>query len=201
MIYQYTPQSSDLLSQGIYKTPIDGLFFIPHQAHFDKRGHYVELGRIPEIEQVIGRPFQVKQINASGSKQNVIRGIHAEGWDKLLSIATGTAFCAWPDLRPESPTFGDVVTMTLGAEEQDLSGSVYVSNGIGNSFYVLNGPLTYLYVVNALYKDRDVSNDVAISLFDEDLNINWPSDKASMIISDRDLQAITLRTKFPEKFI
>lgn len=35
----------------------------------------------------------------------VTRGIHAEPWDKYISVATGKVFGAWVDLR-EGPSFG-----------------------------------------------------------------------------------------------
>jgi dTDP-4-dehydrorhamnose 3,5-epimerase-like enzyme len=54
--------------------------------------------------------------------------------------------------------------------------------------------------VDKLYKDRDPAGDQAISLFDPDLNIAWPTPKEEMVISERDRQAVTLREKFPQKF-
>ncbi len=40
------------------------------------------------------------------------RGIHAEPWDKFVSVATGRIFGAWVDLR-EGPTFGAVFTAEM----------------------------------------------------------------------------------------
>ncbi len=201
MIHQFQPTPENKLANGIYQTPIAGLFFIPYQPHEDERGFYAELSRIPEIETIIHQPFAIKQINLSYSRRNVIRGFHAESWNKLLSIMTGTAFCAWADVRPESPTFGHTLTMTMGGGETATHGSMFVSRGIANSFCVLEEPLNYVYVVDALYQDRDPNGDVAISLFDPDLNIPWPLPKDQLIYSQRDEQAISLRDKFPEKFI
>lgn len=201
MIHRYSPTPENLLSNGIYKTPLQGLFFISYQPRHDERGFYAELARLPEIEAIIGQSFIIKQVNLSYSFQNVIRGFHAESWNKLISIMIGTAFCTWVDARPESPTFGEALTMTMGDGESATRGSMFVSKGIANSFCVLEGPLSYAYAVDALYKDRDPSGDVAISLFDPDLNIPWPIAKEQLIYSQRDSQAVTLRTKFPEKFV
>ena len=200
MLHHYTPQAEFLLPNGIYRTPIAGLFFIPYQAHRDDRGFYAELSRIPEIEEVIGQPFLIKQINLSYSKQNVIRGFHAESWNKLLNIMTGTAFCVWVDVRPNSPTFTDALAMTMGENESAIQGSMFVSSGIANSFCVLSGPLNYSYAVDALYQDRDPNGDIAISIFDPDLNIPWPIAKNQLLYSQRDADAITLRQKYPEKY-
>jgi len=201
MIHNYLPTPENLLANGIYQTPLAGLFFIAYQPQRDERGFYAELSRLPEIEAVTERPFVIKQINLSSSKQNVIRGFHAESWNKLITIMTGTAFCVWVDVRPNSPTFGEAVTMTMGESESAVQGSMFVSSGLANSFCVLTGPLNYIYAVDALYQNRDPSGDVAISLFDPDLNIPWPIPKAQLIFSPRDAQAVTLKAKFPEKFI
>lgn len=194
----YQPQPQDQLPSGIFKTPLTGLYFIPYKKHEDQRGFYAELTRLPEINSQVERPFIPQQVNLSHSKQNVIRGFHAENWRKLLTITQGQAFCAFADFRADSPTFGNVITATIG--EDALAGSFFLPWGIGNSFLVTKGPLDYLYAVDELYANRDTSGDVAISLFDPDLDVKWPLEKSAMIISERDNNAISLRDKFPDNF-
>jgi len=92
------------------------------------------------------------------------------------------------------------MTVTLGPNPDSLQGSFFLPIGIANSFLVLEGPVNYLYEVDRLYQDRDTAHDVAISLFDPDLNVVWPINKEQMIYSKRDVQSISLREKFPEKF-
>src|ERR1700752_3919567 len=43
----------------------------------------------------------------SFSHERVVRGIHAEPWDKLIQVAVGRTYSVEVDLRPESPTFGE----------------------------------------------------------------------------------------------
>ena len=204
MPIHYTPQPQDAVNEKIYKMPLEGLWYFPHSQFSDNRGFYSELSRIPEIEAVTNRSFVIKQLNLSHSKKNVLRGFHAEDWDKLLSVIDGVAFSAWADIRPDSPTFGQVVTMKIGqptAEHPDaVFGSVFVSNGFANSFCVLSDTLNYLYAVNALYAERDTSKDVALSLFDPDLNVQWPIAPDEMIVSERDRNSTSLRERFSEKF-
>lgn len=194
----YEPQPYDEFSPGIYKTPLEEVYFIPFTKHPDQRGFYTELTRLPELDAVLKEPFQPRQINLSNSKIKVIRGFHAENWQKLVTIITGTAFCALADFRPQSPQFGQVMTASMG--ENGLNGSLFLPAGIGNSFCVTQGDLNYLYAVDQLYRDRDSSGDVAISLFDSDLDIQWPFEQSELIISDRDRASISLRERFPEKF-
>ena len=62
----------------------------------------------------LGLPdFQPVQNNISFNDEvGVTRGIHAEPWDKFVSVATGRVFGAWVDLR-EGPSFGTVYTTII----------------------------------------------------------------------------------------
>lgn len=196
--YQPTPELK--IGEDIYKTPLEGLYFLPHHVFPDDRGFYAEISRIPEVEQVLGRAFVAQQINMSRSNTNVIRGFHAEAWDKLITVVTGRVISVLVDIRPDSPTFGQHVKFLLGTGEDALTGALFVSRGIANGFVVLEGPADYIYLVNQLYVDRDKTGDRAINLFDSDLNIEWPIGREQMVISDRDANSAALRELFPEKF-
>jgi len=200
MTVTFNKEKAQKLNESVYKTNIEGLYFIDHSLHRDKRGFYAELTRFPEIEEVIKKPFEVKQANLSYSKTNVIRGMHAEGWDKLATVVCGAAFCALADIRPNSPTFAKVETFHLGPLHGGTRGSLFITRGIANSFCIPEGDADYVYLVNELYKDRDKKGDQSISLFDPDLNIQWPIPRDQMVISERDQQATTLRKLFPKKF-
>ena len=80
--------------------------------------------------------------------------------------------------------------ITLGFGREPL-----YSKGLGNSLCVVNGPVDYLYAVDALYRERDTSGDQAISLFDPELAIPWPISREQMIISERDKQSVNLAEK------
>jgi dTDP-4-dehydrorhamnose 3,5-epimerase len=200
MTTSFQPSLENQLSEYIYDMGIPGLYYVKHKKFADNRGFYAELNRIPELEQLTKTSFNIQQMNLSYSEANVIRGFHAEDWNKLLSIIDGTIFGAWVDIRPDSNTFGNVVTALVGLDESALFGSVYVSNGIANSFCVTHGPVNYLYAVDALYAERDVSKDVALSLFDPDLAINWPISREHCLVSQRDLDSKTMRELFPQKY-
>lgn len=197
---QYSVDSNLKVGEYLYETEIPGLLFFQHKRFDDDRGFYAELSRVPEIDVVNNEFFKIKQVNLALSNTNVIRGFHAEGWNKLVSVVTGEAYCVLVDTRPESPSFGNSQLFILGDSKNSLPGSLYIPAGIANSLFVVNGPVNYLYCVDQLYAERDPSNDVAISLFDPDLNITWPVERNKMTISDRDKNAVSLREKFPEKF-
>ena len=196
----YEPKKELEIKDGVFKTAIDGLFYLAPNFFPDERGFFAELGHTYKIEDIIGTPFKVAQINHSRSLANVVRGLHAEGWNKLVIVTSGVAFSALADVRPESPTFSKVVTATMGPDDGGLKGAWFIKSGIANSVCSVKAPVDYLYFVDKLYKDRDPKGDQAISLFDPDLKIDWPTPKEKMIISERDRNSVTLREKFPEKF-
>lgn len=197
----YQPTDTNKVSEGVYKTSINGVLYIDRPIHTDNRGFFSEVVKMPDLEQIIGKPFVVKQVNHARSEKNVVRGIHAEGWNKYVFVITGLAFSAIVDVRPDSETFGNKEYFLLGNGENSLTGCLFLPVGVGNSICVLEGPVDYLYLVDRLYSERDKAGDVAISAFDPDLNIPWPVAKEDMIISERDTNTITLREKSPEKFV
>lgn len=197
----YAVKEENKAGERIYKTTIDGLFYVSTTVFPDDRGFYREIAIVPDLKGVLDFEFSVKQLNHSHSKKNVIRGIHAESWNKLITVTSGLCLCVYTDIREDSPTFLKKEYVLLGHEnKQALPGSVFVTQGIGNSFLVLEGPSDYIYAVDALYRERDTSGDFAISLFDPDIAITWPIPQEEMIISDRDKNSISIKEKFPSKF-
>jgi len=196
----YQPTKDLEIKDNVFKTKINGLYYLGFNHFPDERGFFAEVGHTHKIEAITGEPFKIAQVNHSRSLEKVVRGMHAEGWNKLVFVTGGVSFSALADVRPDSDTFGKVETFLLGVNGDALKGSLFITKGIANSVCVVEHPVDYIYCVDQLYKDRDKADDQAISLFDKDLNINWPLKKEDMIISDRDKQAVTLRAKFPNKF-
>jgi dTDP-4-dehydrorhamnose 3,5-epimerase-like enzyme len=185
----------------IYSTSIPGLYYIDTIIHEDERGFYREIAVLPDLDKARQEKFEVKQLNHSNSKQNVVRGIHAEDWNKLITVTQGVCLCVLSDIKPDSPTFLQKEYFLLGyGKNEPLPGSIFVTKGIGNAFITVEGPSEYIYAVDKLYRDRDKSGDVAISLFDPGLDIKWPIEQDQMIFSDRDKNFTTLRKLYPNKF-
>lgn len=107
------------------------------------------------------------------------RGIHAEPWDKWVSVATGRVFGAWVDLR-DGPTFGTVFTA-----EVDPSVAVFVPRGVGNSYQTLESDTAYCYLVNAHWSP-DVTYSF-LNLSDESAAITWPISLDAAQVSEKDL--------------
>lgn len=190
-IYQATPDKQ--IGKHIFKTAINGLYYINIDKHNDQRGFFSQIVEIPELEQVLGKKFEVKQINYSNSKTNVVRGMHAEGWNKLVTVTHGAIFSALVDIRPNSSSFKVVEYFKLGFNlAENTAPALFISQGIANSLCALQGPVNYIYLVDKLYQDRNPAGDVSLDIFDPDLNISWPIAKKDMILSKRDKNVVKL---------
>jgi dTDP-4-dehydrorhamnose 3,5-epimerase len=175
----------------IQKTSIEGLLYLDYDLHGDERGFFAEIALLPDLNQMLPQPFVPVQFNLAVSQQYVARGLHAENWNKLITVISGTAQCVIADIRADSPTYQQTESFVLGDSGQ--RGCIYIPSGLANGYCVTQGPANYFYMVDALYRDRNTSGDQAISLFDPDLAIPWSIPQDQMILSDRDKSAVYLK--------
>lgn len=179
--------------QYIQKTPIEGLLILNRPIASDERGFFRELFHKDELEKITGIEFDGVQINHSHSLPSVIRGIHAEQWNKIIYPVSGEVFIAIVDIRPTSPTFSKVEKFIIN---DDNRFGLFISNGLANSLCVIGKEsVDYMYLVDAYW---DGSDTRAIAWDDPDLNIDWPV--KNPILSARDQNNSKLRDLFPEKF-
>lgn len=106
------------------------------------------------------------------------RGIHAEPWDKFVSVATGRVFAAWVDLR-EGPTFGATFSTII-----DAARAVFVPRGVGNSYQTLDPDTAYTYLVTDHWSPE--ASYTFLNLADETAGIPWPIPLTDAEISDKD---------------
>jgi dTDP-4-dehydrorhamnose 3,5-epimerase len=190
----YQANSNQEIAENIFSTAIDGLYYIKYPKFIDDRGLFSQVLEPKRISQQINPDFQIKQVNLSVSQTKVVRGLHAEGWNKLITVLSGHALCVLADIRPDSNTYKKVEYFNFQAKNDSKWGeALYISAKLGNSICAIEGPVYYLYGVDQLYKDRNPADDKAISIFDPELNIQWPFPKEELIISQRDLDSITLK--------
>ena len=176
----------------VTKTNIPGLLVFDLPVHGDNRGWFKENWQRAKMT-ALGLPdFGPVQNNISfNAKKGVTRGIHAEPWDKYISIATGEIFGAWVDLRP-GDSFGQVFTTRL-----DPSKAIYVPRGVGNSFQALQDGTAYTYLVNAHWSLEQKKTYTFVNLADPELNIQWPIPLVDSERSEADLHHPMLKDAKP----
>jgi dTDP-4-dehydrorhamnose 3,5-epimerase len=165
-----------------HETEIPGLIFFDVTQVGDDRGYFQEKYQKAKLV-AAGMPesFNVVQNSISYNKESgVIRGFHAEPWDKYISVVTGKVFCAYVDLR-KGDSFGKVVTVEITPNV-----AVYLPQGVANSFQTLEPDTYYIYSVNAHWSADNYDKYCFVNLGDPQLNVQWPIPLESSTMSDRD---------------
>lgn len=177
---------------NIQETTIPGLLILDLPVHGDSRGWFKEnwqrekmlAAGLPDIGPV--------QNNISFNDEvGVTRGIHAEPWDKFVSVATGKVFGAWVDLR-EGETFGAVFTAEL-----DPSKAIFVPRGVANSYQTLEADTAYVYLVNDHWSPT--AEYTFLNLADETAAIRWPIPLENALLSEKDQAHPRLNDVVPMK--
>jgi dTDP-4-dehydrorhamnose 3,5-epimerase/reductase len=166
---------------SVTTTPIPGLIVLDLPVHGDARGWFKENWQREKMTAAgVDLPdFGPVQNNISfNDAVGTTRGIHAEPWDKYVSVATGRIFGAWVDLR-EGPTFGAVYTTEL-----DPSRAIFVPRGVGNSYQTLEADTAYTYLVNDHWSPT--ASYTFLNLADETAAIDWPIPLDQVEISEKD---------------
>ncbi|MFT3860670.1 sugar nucleotide-binding protein [Micropruina sp.] len=165
----------------VQRTPVEGLLVIDLPLHGDARGWFKENWQRAKMV-ALGLPdFAPVQNNMSfNAAAGATRGLHAEPWDKLISLATGRIFGAWVDLRP-GPGFGTSFTLELGPDK-----AVFVPRGVANGYQALEPDTVYSYLVNEHWSPEARGEYTYLNLADESVAIPWPIALAEAEISDAD---------------
>ncbi len=163
------------------QTPIPGVLLFDLPVHGDNRGWFKENWQREKML-ALGLPdFTPVQNNISfNEKAGTTRGIHAEPWDKFISVATGKIFGAWVDLR-EGPSFGAVFTTVM-----DPSQAIFIPRGVGNAFQTLEDTTAYTYLVNDHWSADAQGQYTFLNLADESAAIDWPIPLAQAELSEKD---------------
>ncbi len=163
----------------VTESPINGLYVVDLEIHGDNRGWFKENYQKAKME-ALGLPtFEVVQNNFSYNQDmGVTRGLHAEPWEKFISVANGKVFGAWVDLRT-GDGFGTVFMCEITPDK-----AIFVPRGVANGYQTLEPNVTYTYLVNQHWSAD--TKYTFVNLFDPALGIQWPISQEKAITSDKD---------------
>lgn len=175
---------------AVEPTNIPGFYVITLPLHGDNRGWFKENYQAAKME-ALGLPhIDVVQNNFSyNEERGVTRGLHAEPWEKFISVANGSVFGAWVDLR-KGESFGQTLTLEITPDK-----AVFVPRGVANGYQTLAEKVTYTYLVNEHWSAD--AKYTFVNLFDPSLGIEWPIAQAEAIISEKDAAHPLLKDVIP----
>ncbi|MDQ1722464.1 MAG: dTDP-4-dehydrorhamnose 3,5-epimerase [Pseudonocardiales bacterium] len=150
------------------QTGIDGLLIITLKQVSDERGTVREFFRASAHNDALGDFGAIRQINVTESGYGVVRGLHGESTTKLVGCIAGVAFGAYLDARPDSASYGKVVTAELAVGTQ-----VLVPPGVCNGFQSISPQgCQYLYCFTDEW--YPAMPGTAYSPLDGGLGFSWP---------------------------
>jgi dTDP-4-dehydrorhamnose 3,5-epimerase len=165
---------------------IKGLLLVELKVHGDARGFFVERYQHDRFRDN-GLPTTFVQDNHSRSAPGVLRGLHYQlspSQGKLVGVIRGKIWDVAVDIRPNSPTCGQHVTVELS----DMNGRLlWIPPGFAHGFCVMGDePADVLYKVDAAYNP---TGEGGISWNDPELVVPWPITHPTVSKRDQDLQS------------
>ena len=168
----------------IEKTKLAGCVVVTPKTHTDDRGYFMESYRRSWMDSLTDFSGDFVQDNQSLSHYGTIRGLHFQigenAQSKLLRVLQGSILDVVVDLRQDSPTYGEHISVELSDENNH---QLWVPKGFAHGFSVLSETALLCYKCDAYY-NKD--GDYGIHPLDETLNIDWKIPKALQLLSEKD---------------
>lgn len=175
----------------ITETHLKGCFIIEPKVLFDERGLFFESFQKEKLEKAIGNKVAFVQDNQSISKQGVLRGLHfqegAYAQAKLVQVIKGEVLDVIVDIRENSPTFGQHMTIELSDVNKKL---LFIPKGIAHGFIVRSVEAIFAYKCDAYYHQPAESG---LIYNDSTLNIDWEYPIQDIILSEKDAALPTFK--------
>lgn len=169
----------------VIKTDIEGVVIIEPRIFKDSRGYFFESYSQKEFDEKV-RPVRFVQDNESMSTRGVMRGLHFQcppfTQSKLVRCVKGRVLDVAVDIRKESPTYGKHVAVELS---EDNHRQFFVPRGFAHGFAVLSDVAVFQYKCDNYYAPQA---DGGISIADASLGIDWMTDPAGAVLSEKDLR-------------
>ena len=138
----------------------------------------------------IGQAVHFVQDNQSFSTKGVLRGLHYQTGEhaqaKLVRVISGEVLDVAVDIRPESSTFGQYVSVVLSAENNK---QFFIPRGFAHGFLVLSETATFFYKCDNFYNKE---SEGGILYNDPTIHIDWQFLTEKMLISEKDILLPTI---------
>lgn len=165
-------------------TKLQGCYCIEPKIFNDHRGYFMESFNKKTFYEKTGQHIHFVQDNQSFSSKGVLRGLHYQvgehAQSKLIRVLSGEILDVAVDMRPDSSTYGQHVSILLSSENQK---QFFIPKGFAHGFLVLSDTATIFYKCDNFYNKE---SEGGIIYNDPTLNIDWQFSEAALIISEKD---------------
>lgn len=169
----------------VKETKLKGCFIFEPKIFEDSRGYFFESFNKETFNKLIGENINFIQDNESYSSKGVLRGLHYQtgkyAQAKLVRVIKGKVLDIAVDIRKDSPTFGEHVSLEL-SEENKLQ--LFIPRGFAHGFIVLSDTAIFSYKCDNFY-NKEAEGGIIYN--DKDLNIDWVLSENDFIVSEKDM--------------
>ncbi|NCN89767.1 MAG: dTDP-4-dehydrorhamnose 3,5-epimerase [Gallionella sp.] len=164
-------------------TSLSGVFILEPKVFGDTRGFFYESFNARRFAELTDITTPFVQDNHSKSARHVLRGLHyqiRQAQGKLLRAVAGEVLDVAVDIRRSSPTFGQVETVILSAENKRM---LWIPPGFAHGFVVLSESAEFLYKTTDYWAPE---HERCILWNDPQLAIDWQLNGATPLLSGKD---------------
>jgi dTDP-4-dehydrorhamnose 3,5-epimerase len=167
----------------ITTTKLEGLLILEPRIFPDDRGYFYESYNQQKYA-AAGIPDTFVQDNQSFSQKGALRGLHGQAnpfaQGKLVRVLQGSVLDVAVDIRKNSPTFGQHVTVELTGDNHL---QFWVPPGFLHGFVTLEDDTIFTYKVTNFY---DKASEIGVIWNDPTLAIGWGIDEKDALLSPKD---------------
>lgn len=167
----------------ITTTALEGLLIIEPRIFPDDRGYFYESYNKNKFTEA-GITADFVQDNQSFSQKGALRGLHGQAnpfaQGKLVRVLQGSVLDVAVDIRKNSPTYGQHVTVELSGTNHL---QFWVPPGFLHGFVTLEDNTIFTYKVTNFY---DKASEIGVIWNDPTLAIGWGVDVKDVLLSPKD---------------
>lgn len=167
----------------VIPTAIPEVLLIEPKVFGDDRGFFFESFNRRRFAELAGREIDFVQDNHSRSARHVLRGLHyqiQQPQGKLVRAVVGEVLDVAVDIRRSSPTFGQVETIILSAENKRM---LWIPPGFAHGFVVLSETAEFLYKATDYWAPE---HERSLLWNDPALGIDWQLNGATPLLAAKD---------------
>jgi dTDP-4-dehydrorhamnose 3,5-epimerase len=165
------------------ETTLKGAYLIAIEPHEDERGFFARTYCEQEFRQLGLKPCAAQCNVSYNRKKGTLRGMHYQvqpfSEAKLITCLSGAVYDVIIDLRPDSPTYGQWLSLEIrGSRPRSM---LYIPENFAHGFQTLADDTEVFYQMSAFYHPASARG---LRWNDPAFDISWPHDQP--IISSRD---------------
>lgn len=185
-IFVYLRNCKDM---KVIETKIKDLYILEPMVFGDDRGYFYESFNKESFEKLVGIEIDFVQDNQSMSGANIVRGLHFQNppyeQGKLVRVIKGEVIDVAVDIRKNSPTYGEYVSVKLTGDNKKM---FWIPPGFAHGFSSLKDETIFSYKCTNYYNKE---SEGSIAWDDSELAINWEVENP--IISEKDQHSDSLK--------